>query len=152
MVALGFLTQPATVTLEKGGLRALPMGKYSFKIMAMSIAVPQSNTTDLATPLARALEQNETIQEIVDQSATELAVIHAVLKQEIPGHVQTGEVAHALQRTDAIETIINGAAHELAHELAQVNEVLAQEIDERIDLECELLATKAALLREKAKP
>ena len=143
MVALGFLTQPATATLEKGGLRALPMGKYSFKIMAMSIAVPQSNTTDLATPLARALEQNETIQEIVDQSATELAVIHAVLKQEIPGHVQTGEVAHALQRTDAIETIINGAAHELA----QVNEVLAQEIDERADLELELTATKAALVQ-----
>ena len=115
----------------------------STKISAMFITSHICSANAQDTPLIRALEQNETIQEIVDQSATELAVIHAVLKQEIPGHVQTGEVAHALQRTDALETIINGTAHELA----QVNEVLAQEIDERADLELELAATKAALVR-----
>lgn len=115
----------------------------STKIRAMFNTSNTCSANAQDTPLIRALEQNETIQEIVDQSATELAVIHAVLKQEIPGHVQTGEVAYALQRTDALETIINGTVHELA----QVNEVLAQEIDERADLELELAATKKALVQ-----
>ena len=34
-----------------------------------------------------------------------LLSIQAVLKQETPGHVQTGEAAHALQRTDALELL-----------------------------------------------
>ena len=104
-----------------------------------------SSITDPATPLERALEQNETAQHVVEQSAAELVVIHAVLKQEIPDHVQTGDVAHALQRTDELETRIN----DTAQELAQVNEVLAQEIDERIGLEQELADTKAALVKAK---
>lgn len=95
------------------------------------------------TPLIRALEQNETVQNTVEQTAAELAVIHAVLKQEIPGHVQTGEVAHALQKTDELEIKIQ----DTAQELAQVNVVLAQEIDERADLELELATTKAALVQ-----
>ena len=99
------------------------------------------STTDASTPLARALEQNETAQNIVEQSAAELVIIHAVLKQELPDHVQNGDVAHALQRTDELEIKISDAAQELA----QVNEVLAQEIDERVGLERELAATKAAL-------
>jgi len=102
---------------------------------------PVSNATDPSTPLERALEQNEAAQGIVEQSAAELVVIHAVLKQEIPDHVQTGDVAYALQRTDELEIKIG----DTAQELAQVNEVLAQEIGERVDLERELAATKAAL-------
>ena len=93
--------------------------------------------------MERALEQNETAQTVVEQSAAELVIIHAVLKQELPENLQTGDVAHALQRTDELEIKIN----DTAQELAQVNEVLAQEIDERIDLERELAATKAALVR-----
>ena len=101
-----------------------------------------SSATDAPTPLARALERTETAKSVVEQSAAELVVIHAVLMQELPGHVQVGEVAHALRRTDELEIKIN----DTAQELEQVNEVLAQEIDERVDLERELAATKAALL------
>ena len=104
--------------------------------------------TPLPTPLARALEQNETALDSVEQSAAELVVIHAVLKQEVPDDVQIGEVALALQKTDELEVKISDAAEDLA----QVNEVLAQEIDARVNLESELAATKAALAREKAKP
>ncbi|MGB4116117.1 MAG: hypothetical protein WBK51_06185 [Polaromonas sp.] len=104
-------------------------------------AHPHCNT-DPSTPLERALEQNETAQHVVEQSAAELVVIHAVLTQEIPDHVQTGDVAHALQRTDELETKIN----DTAQELAQVNEVLVQEIGERVELEQELADTKAALV------
>lgn len=111
----------------------------------MPETTPQTSAADQTTPLARALEQNETAQGNVEQSAAELVVINAVLKQEIPGHVQTGEVAQALQKTDELETKIN----DTAQELAQVNEVLAQEIDERADLEHELAVTKAALVEAK---
>ena len=107
-----------------------------------------SNATDTSTPLERALEQNETAQGIVEQSAAELVVIHAVLKQELPDHMQTGDVAHALQRTDELEMKIS----DTAQELAQVNEVLAQEIGERVDLERELAATKAALAQATEHP
>ena len=109
---------------------------------------PISNVTDSSTPLERALEQNETAQGIVEQSAAELVVIHAVLKQELPDHMQTGDVAHALQRTDELEMKIS----DTAQELAQVNEVLAQEIGERVDLERELAATKAALAQATEHP
>ena len=109
--------------------------------MDMSQTASIVSEIDVSTPLARALEQNETVQHIVEQSADELVVIHAVLKQELPDHVQTDDVARALQRTNEIEIKIS----DTAQELAQVNEVLAQEIDERVDLERELAATKAAL-------
>ena len=101
-----------------------------------------STVVDAPTPLARALEQNETAQNVVEQSAAELVMIHAVLQQGLPDYLQTGDVAQALQRTDELEVKIN----DTAEELAQVNEVLAQEIDERVDLERELAATKAALV------
>lgn len=104
--------------------------------------------TVVSTPLERALDQNETVKDMVEKSAAELLIINAVLKQNIPDHVQTGEVARALQKTDELEIKIN----DTAQELAQVNKVLAQEIDARADLERELLETKAALVREKAKP
>ena len=94
-----------------------------------------------ATSLALTLEQNEAIQDTVEQSAAELVVINAVLKQEVPAHVQTGEVAQALQKTDELEDRIQSSADELA----QVNEVLKQEITERAALERQLAATQAAL-------
>ncbi|MES2188659.1 MAG: hypothetical protein V4454_00940 [Pseudomonadota bacterium] len=101
----------------------------------------QPETSEASTPLARALDQNETVKDVVEQSAAELVVINAVLKQEIPDHIQVDEVAQALLKTDELETRIT----ETAQDLAEVNEVLAQEIDQRADLERELAVTKAQL-------
>ena len=101
-----------------------------------------------ATPLERALDQNATVKDTVELSSAELAVINTVLKHELPGDVKKGIVALALQKTDELESKIQ----DTTHDLAEVNEVLAQEIDARVDLESELAATKAALAREKAKP
>ena len=100
-----------------------------------------SKPTTPPPPLARALDRNETVQDTVEESAAELVVINAVLKQEIPDHLQRGEVAQALQKTDELE----GRIHDTAQDLAEVNKLLAQEIDERGDLERELAATKAVL-------
>lgn len=100
----------------------------------------------LSTPLARALDQNYTAKEAMEQAADELMVINTVLKQEIPDPLQTGDVAQALQKTDEIERRIQ----ESAEELAQVHQVLAREIGERAALERELAATKLALTRSRA--
>ncbi len=108
----------------------------------------KSPTKDSPKPLVKALHQNDSVKETVKQSADELLVINAVLKHGIPDHAQTGDVAQALEKTEAIEDKIQTSAEELA----SVNKLLESEIDERIDLERELLATKAALEREKAKP
>ena len=100
-----------------------------------------SNSAEASTPLERALDQNETVKEAVEQSAAELLVINTVLKQEIPEHLQTGDIGQALEKTDALESKIS----ETVEDIAQVNEALAHEIDERVHLERELAATKAAL-------
>ena len=113
----------------------------------MSEPSPPSTDKQPPTPLALALEQNENVLDTVEQSATELVVINAVLNKEIPDPVKIGDVAQALQKTDELETKIT----ETAQELAQVNEMLEQEIDARADRERELAATKAALVGGKAK-
>lgn len=97
--------------------------------------------SDEATALVRALDQNTAVQDAVEQSAAELVIINAVLKHEIPDHVQVGDVAKALQRTDELEVKINDSVQDLA----QVNKMLAQEIDERVDLEQALAEARAAL-------
>lgn len=97
--------------------------------------------SSVPTPLERALDQNEAVKDTVEDSAAELVVINAVLKQEIPPDIRMGDVAQALQKTDELESKIQTAAQDLA----QVNEALTQEIDERADLERELADTKAAL-------
>lgn len=99
-----------------------------------------------ATPLERALDQNEAVKDTVEQSANELFVINTVLKQELPNEAQSADVAQALRKSDELETKIQ----ESAEDLAQVNQVLEQEIDERADLERELEKTKAALANAKA--
>ena len=119
--------------------------RYAFDFDQKPHMTPQPSTPDhpeaSARALAQALDRNEAVKEVVEQSAAELVVINAVLKQEIPDHIQVGDVAQALQKTDELEVKINDATLELA----QVNEVLAQEIGERVDLERELARTKAAL-------
>lgn len=108
----------------------------------------QHPVSPAATSLARALDQNETVKETVEQSADELLVINAVLKQEIPPHVQTSDVAQAIEKTGELEGRIQASAEDLA----QVNQALEQEIGERAALERELAATKAALAQAKSAP
>lgn len=105
-----------------------------------------SQETSGVSPLARALDLNEAATETVEETAAELVMINAVLKQELPDDVQVGDVAHALQRTEELEVKINDATQDLT----QVNEVLTQEIVQRMDLERELAQTKAELAEAKS--
>jgi hypothetical protein len=113
----------------------------------MSKPLPPSDAAP-ATPLERALDQNSNVRDTVELSSAELAVINTVLKHELPGDVIKGVVAQALEKTDELEVKIQ----ETAQDLAEVNQLLAQEIDARMDLEGEVATIKAELEREKAKP
>lgn len=114
-----------------------------------SSASPSTPTTDTdSSTLGRALNQNEAAQEVIEQSASELALINAVLQQKLPEHVQSDDVAMALEKNDALETRIQ----ETAQDLAEVNEALSQEITERVKLEQELQATKDALAEATGEP
>ena len=102
---------------------------------------PHPNASDSPTSLEHALHQNEAIQATVEQSATELCVVNAVLQQKVPEHLKTGDVALALQRTDELEERIQTSADNLE----QVNHALKKEIQVRVDLERQLAASQAAL-------
>ena len=104
--------------------------------------------TSALKPFADAFDKNVAVQDVVAQSASELLVINAVLKQEIPDYVQTGEVAQALKKTEELENKI----HDTVEDLAEVNKALAKEIDERVALEHELVAAKAELAATKQRP
>lgn len=103
---------------------------------------------DTARSLLAALDQNDAVKEEVKQSADELLVVNAVLKSQLPDHTQQGDVAIALKRTDAIEERIQDSVEGLA----AVNQLLENEIEERINLERELLATKSALAKSQVAP
>ncbi|MBC7720032.1 MAG: hypothetical protein H7Z77_09615 [Chitinophagaceae bacterium] len=103
---------------------------------------------DTSRSLLAALDQNDAVKEEVKQSADELLVVNAVLKSQLPDHTQQGDVAIALKRTDAIEERIQ----ESVEGLAAVNQLLENEIEERINLERELLATKSALAKSQVAP
>ena len=105
-------------------------------------ALPSSHTT---RPLVKALHQNDSVEEVVKQSADDLLVINAVLKKNIPEQSQMGDLAQALDKTEHIEDKIQ----ESAEELGEVNTLLKHEVDERIALERELLVTKTALAQAK---
>jgi C4-dicarboxylate-specific signal transduction histidine kinase len=108
------------------------------------------NPTDFFTPtsLELALDQNEAIQETVEQSAAELCVINAVLQQEVPDHVKTGDVAQALLKTDELESRIQSSAESLD----QVNQALKEEILVRADLERQLASAQAELEQAQGSP
>ena len=108
----------------------------------------QKAATIISNPLERALDQNESIQESVQQSAAELCVVNAVLSREIPDDVKTGEVAQAIQRTEDLENRMQASADDLA----KVNQVLKNEISIRTDLERQLAAAQAELDQVQAQP
>ena len=98
--------------------------------------------------LAKALERNDAVEESVKQSADELMLVNAVLQSEVPSRAHSEDVAVALEKVDSINEVMQ----ESAQDLAVVNQLLEEEIDERIALERELLATKAALEKVTGSP
>ena len=99
--------------------------------------------------LTQALDQNEQVRDKVEKVAGELQLINEVLKQELPAEAhEVEEVASALEKHTALEETVQHCADELA----EVNQTLASEIEERQRLEQTLAETQAELTIEKNKP
>lgn len=102
---------------------------------------PDALTTSRHTPLARARDQNETVQQAIEKSVAELELINTVLHQELPDHTRSGDVALALEKSSELESRIQQSADDLA----EVNDTLSHEIAERAALQKELVRTQAEL-------
>jgi diguanylate cyclase len=101
---------------------------------------------DKPAPLSQLLGQSERVQDKVEQAATDLSSVNAVLKDEIAEGVPLAKVERALNQSEAIEVRVQ----EAAEELVAVNDALALEIDERHRLEDQLSESTAALSASRA--
>ena len=108
--------------------------------------VARKATPHEAVPLIRALDQSKQVQDKVEQAASDLSSVNAVLKDELADGVPLAKVEHALSQSEAAEVKVQ----EAAEELVDVNEALSDEIDERHHLEDRLSRSDAALCESQA--
>ena len=100
-----------------------------------------------STPLARALDQSEDVQDKVEEAGGDLSTVNAALRQDTATTgAQRREVKQALVKSAQIEVKVQ----ESAEELETVNDALAVELDERADLEQQLSRSKTALSTSRA--
>ncbi len=91
--------------------------------------------------LGRVLNQTEEIKDTVDEAASNLSSVNALLKQDADVALPVQTIEDALVQNEAVETQIAKAADDLA----QVNTDLANEVSERMGLEAELADMKTNL-------
>lgn len=123
-----------------GFQQALAMNSNEKKAADTSRPARRDATTNVADQAAQ-------VKDKVEQCAVELTGVNAVLKQEIPGGVQVEELQRALDQSEKTEAKV----HEAAQELADVNETLAIESDERKCLERKLSTRDSQLTASKAR-
>ena len=99
-----------------------------------------------ATLLDDALSKTQKVQERLTSGAQEIFVLGEVLKQELPADVVTGDVAHALEKHDALEE----AVQECADDLEDVTKALAKEVAQRELLERKLQEAEQAVREQEA--
>jgi hypothetical protein len=78
--------------------------------------------------------KTETVKEDLAVAGAELHLASTALDRGLPPTQKTGDVRKALDQTEAVEEKVNKAADELDH----VNQLLAEEVQERHRLEEEL--------------
>lgn len=87
--------------------------------------------SDSPEPIEKALAQTNETQAKLASGVQELAVTNAVLQQEIPEDVRTGDVAQALEKNEALEARVQ----ECVDDLDGVSQALADEVARRKQLE-----------------
>ena len=92
-----------------------------------------------SAPIEKALAQTQETQEKLSAGVNELAVTNAVLQQEVPAEALTGDLALALEKSEALETKVQ----ECVDDLEDVGKVLAEEVARRKRLEEKLAEVKA---------
>ena len=83
----------------------------------------------------------------MEQAATDLSAVNAVLKDEIADGVPLTKIEHALTESEKVESKVQ----EAADELVDVNDALTEEIDERHHLEERLSHSDRALSESRAR-
>lgn len=78
--------------------------------------------------LARTLAKTQAVAADVQRAAEDLAVVGAVLEQELPTNVQVGDVALAIAHTGEVEQKLA----ESAQKLGEVREALDLEVKRRL--------------------
>lgn len=81
-----------------------------------------AQTDDATASLERTIDKAKEVAAEIRQAADHLAVVNTVLETQLPDHVQVGEVAQALDHSDAVEKQLN----ESAERLEEVNAELEQ--------------------------
>jgi len=96
-------------------------------------------------PLIDALNQSEQVHEKVEQAATDLSAVNAVMKAPVES-TPPAKVERALRKSESVEVKVQ----EAARELATVNDALGREVSERHHLESQLAASAVALSKSQA--
>lgn len=96
-------------------------------------------------PLIDALNQSELVHVKVEQAATDLSAVNAVMKAPVES-TPLAKVEGALRKSESVEVNVQ----EAATELATVNDALGREINERQHLEVQLAASALALSESQA--
>jgi diguanylate cyclase (GGDEF)-like protein len=86
--------------------------------------------------LTKVLKESEHIEELVKESAEELATVNAALKQELAGRDVLPGVQQALEKSEAIETKVE----DVSEKLTVVNQALEGEVRDRHLLDHRLAA------------
>ena len=102
---------------------------------------PAAGAPHQTAPLFRALDKSAQVHEKVEQAATALSAINAVLKVEIADGMPLAKIELALIQSELVVRQVQQAAAELI----DVNDALAKEIDERQQLEDRLSNSDRAL-------
>ena len=87
--------------------------------------------SDLPEPIEKALAQTSETHAKLASGVQELAVTNAVLQQEIPEDVRTGDVALAIEKNEALEIRVQ----ECVDDLEDVSQALFDEVARRKALE-----------------
>ena len=95
---------------------------------------PTHSANGASKPIHMAKTKTETIKEELTVAGAELHLANTALDRSLPPAQKTGDVRKALDQNDAVEEKVNKAADELDH----VNELLAEEVEERHRLERQL--------------
>jgi diguanylate cyclase (GGDEF)-like protein len=93
--------------------------------------------TTRAKSLAKVLEENEHVKELVKESVEELSLIIAVTKQDLSNRDPLAGVEHAIAKSAAVESKLR----EVSEKLTVVNRALEGEVRERGLIDHQLAAT-----------
>jgi hypothetical protein len=104
-------------------------------------AKPASDATHLPKPIEAAARKTHKVHRDLEVAGAELELTNTALDRNLPPPVKNGDVARALEQNAVIEDKVQ----EAAQELAEVKELLQEEVVQRARLERELARKDEAL-------